>query len=31
VVLPYHEPDLFRLGAGFEAATRTRKAPTFKA
>lgn len=30
VVLPYHEPDLFRLGAGFEAATRARRAPTFK-
>ncbi len=30
VVPPYHEPDLFRLGAGFEAVTKNRKAPTFK-
>jgi amidase len=29
VVLPYHEPDLFRLGSGFEAATKHRRAPTF--
>jgi amidase len=30
VVPPYHEPDLFRLGSGFEAVTKNRKAPTFK-
>jgi amidase len=30
VVLPYHEPDLFRLGSGFEATTRARREPTFK-
>ncbi len=30
VVLPYHEPDLFRLGAGVEAVLQCRKAPTFK-
>jgi amidase len=30
VVLPYHETDLFRLGAGFEATTRARRAPAFK-
>jgi amidase len=30
VVLPYHEAELFRLGSGFEAATRARRAPTFK-
>jgi Asp-tRNA(Asn)/Glu-tRNA(Gln) amidotransferase A subunit family amidase len=30
VVLPYHEPELFRLGSGFEAATKARRAPTFK-
>ena len=29
VVLPYHEPDLFRLGYAFEKATKHRKAPTF--
>ena len=29
VVLPYHEPDLFRLGYAFEMATKHRKAPTF--
>lgn len=29
VVLPYHEPDLFRLGAAFEAATKQRRAPTY--
>ena len=27
VVLPYHEPDLFRLGFAFEALTRHRRAP----
>jgi amidase len=27
VVLPYHEPDLFRFGYGFEQATRHRRAP----
>jgi Asp-tRNA(Asn)/Glu-tRNA(Gln) amidotransferase A subunit family amidase len=27
VVLPYHEPDLFRLGYAFEQATRHRRAP----
>jgi amidase len=31
VVAPYHEPDLFRLGAGFEAVTKNRKPLTFKA
>lgn len=31
VVPPYHEPELFRLGSGFEAVTKSRKAPTFKA
>jgi amidase len=30
VVLPYHEPDLFRLGSGFEASTKARRAPAFK-
>jgi Asp-tRNA(Asn)/Glu-tRNA(Gln) amidotransferase A subunit family amidase len=30
VVPPYHEPELFRLGAGFEAVTKNRKAPSFK-
>jgi Asp-tRNA(Asn)/Glu-tRNA(Gln) amidotransferase A subunit family amidase len=30
IVLPYHEPDLFRLGSGFEAATKNRRAPKFK-
>jgi Asp-tRNA(Asn)/Glu-tRNA(Gln) amidotransferase A subunit family amidase len=30
VVPPYHEPDLFRLGSGFEAVTKNRRAPTFK-
>jgi amidase len=30
VVVPYHEPELFRLGSGFEAATRARRTPTFK-
>jgi len=30
VVLPYHETDLFRFGAGFEATTRARRAPAFK-
>lgn len=30
VVLPYHETDLFRLGYGFEQATKYRKAPEFK-
>lgn len=29
VVLPYHEPDLFRLGYGFEQVTRHRRAPAF--
>jgi Asp-tRNA(Asn)/Glu-tRNA(Gln) amidotransferase A subunit family amidase len=29
VVLPYHEPDLFRLGAGFEATIAARRAPTY--
>lgn len=28
VVLPYHEPDLFRLGYAFEQATLHRRAPT---
>ena len=27
VVLPYHEPDLFRLGFAFEAPTGHRRAP----
>ena len=27
VVLPYHEPDLFRLGYAFEQATHHRRAP----
>jgi amidase len=30
VVPPYHERELFRLGAGFEAVVSARKAPTFK-
>ena len=30
LVLPYHEPDLFRLGYGFEQATQCRKAPTYR-
>jgi amidase len=30
VVLPFHESDLFRLGSGFEAATKNRRMPTFK-
>lgn len=30
LVLPYHEPDLFRLGYGFEQATHCRKAPTYR-
>jgi amidase len=30
VVLPYHEADLFRLGAAFEMTTKHRKAPTDK-
>ena len=30
VVPPYHEPELFRLGAGFEAVTKNCKAPSFK-
>jgi amidase len=30
VVLPYHEADLFRLGAAFEMTTKHRKAPTYK-
>ena len=30
VVLPFHEPELFRLGYGFEQATKFRRAPTFK-
>lgn len=29
VVLPYHEPDLFRLGSAFEATLKQRKAPTY--
>jgi amidase len=28
VVLPYHEPDLFRLGAAFEATTAARRPPS---
>jgi amidase len=31
VVPPYHERELFRLGAGFEAVVAARKAPSFKA
>jgi amidase len=31
VVPPYHERELFRLGAGFEAVVNSRNAPTFKA
>lgn len=30
VVLPYHEADLFKLGAAFEHTTRRRRAPTYK-
>jgi len=30
LVLPYHESDLFRLGYGFEQATKHRRAPTYK-
>jgi amidase len=30
VVFPYHEPDLFRFGSGFEAVIQARRAPTFK-
>jgi Asp-tRNA(Asn)/Glu-tRNA(Gln) amidotransferase A subunit family amidase len=30
VGLPYHEPDLIRLGSSFEAVTRHRRSPTFK-
>ncbi|RCV87418.1 amidase [Vreelandella rituensis] len=30
VVLPYHEPSLFRLGYAFEQATQYRKAPEYK-
>jgi Asp-tRNA(Asn)/Glu-tRNA(Gln) amidotransferase A subunit family amidase len=29
VVLPYHEPDLFRLGAGFENTIKARRAPQY--
>jgi amidase len=29
VVLPYHEPDLFRLGYGFEQTTKHRRAPSY--
>lgn len=29
VVLPYHEPDLFRLGRGFERVNNVRKAPSY--
>ncbi|MDB5882121.1 MAG: amidase, partial [Ramlibacter sp.] len=31
VVLPYHEPDLFRLGYAFEQATAHRKSPSIAA
>jgi amidase len=31
IVPPYREPELFRLGGGFEAVIKGRKAPTFKA
>jgi Asp-tRNA(Asn)/Glu-tRNA(Gln) amidotransferase A subunit family amidase len=31
VVLPYHEPDLFRFGFAFEQASRVRRAPDLDA
>lgn len=30
VVLPYHEPDLFRLGAGFEEVVAARRVPGYR-
>lgn len=30
VVLPYHEPELFRLGYAFEQATHYRRVPSYK-